>query len=70
MNLRELIKEARKHLQDPEEAGDFGPRGKAAQGAAPENYKPPVAACAPGTVRQRKADGSSACVALRGGKAY
>lgn len=71
MTLRELIKEARKHLQDPEEDGDFGPEGRNARGAAPEGFKPsPLSTepCGPGMVRQRRADGSSSCVSLRGSK--
>ena len=71
MNLRDLVKEGRKYLQDPEEDGDYGPTGRAARGAVGASYKPPIeahAACPAGTVRQRKADGSSSCVALRGAK--
>lgn len=71
MNLRDLIKEGRKYLQEPEEDGDFGPVGRAARGAVGADYKPPpekFAACPAGTVRQKKPDGSSSCVALRGAK--
>lgn len=74
MTLRELIAEMRKQLKDREEDGDFGPRGKALRGTAPERgiQGPfnPASSCGPGTVRQRKADGSSSCVALRGAKRY
>lgn len=70
MNLKALIKEARKYLQPPEEDEelDFGPRGKAARDLGPIPPKTPVAPCGPGTIRQRKPDGTSACVPLRGVK--
>lgn len=70
MTLRELIAEMRKQR---DESGDFGPEGSFRREVASDKYKPPPAAlskCPPGTVRQRKVDGSSSCVALRGAKRY
>jgi hypothetical protein len=70
MKLRELIKEARKYLQPPEEDEDtldFGPRGKAARDLGPMPKAAP-APCPKDTVRQRKPDGTTACVSLRGVK--
>lgn len=72
MTLRDLIAEMRKQLKDTEE-GDFGPEGRFRREVASDKYKPPPVAqakCPPGTVRQRKSDGTSSCIALRGAKHY
>lgn len=69
MKLRELIKEARKYISPPEEdeeGPDFGPRGKAARDLGPIPPKAPVVPCPKDTVKQRKSDGTTACVSLRG----
>ncbi len=69
MTLRKLIREARKFLRTPEEDDeelDLGPRGKHAQDGSVPAPKAAPAPCGPGTIRQRKPDGTSVCVALRG----
>jgi hypothetical protein len=75
MNLKELIKEARKYLQPPEE-DEQGPdlwnpsegqKPKTAPHAAVAAPRAAVAApCPKDTVKQRKPDGTTACVSLRG----
>ena len=76
MKLRDLIHEMRccvAKVVDPEEAGDFGLRGRADSDRVvkkPEPKKEPEKPCEPGTIRQRLPDGSSHCVALRGMKRF
>jgi len=70
MKLRELIKEARKYLKPPEEDEEGPDLWNPSEGQKPKTApRAAVAApCGPGTVRQRKPDGSFACVSLRGVK--
>jgi hypothetical protein len=68
MNLRELIKEARKYLPPEEEEGPDLWNPSEGSKPKPAIRAPVTAPCGPGTVRQRKPDGTTICVSLRGVK--